>query len=104
MRFGYIAVAAALTLWTAFAQDAGVLVPTPPRKAQEALGSKLRINLGVPVPAIIASPPAPRTCAIRLVEVPIKENIDNGIFVKGGPPIGSSMIVQPAVPECPKGN
>ena len=109
MRFGSIAVAAALTCSAAFAQDSGVLVPTPPRKAQEALGSKLRINQGVPAPAkntkvFHGLTPQPPACAIRLVEAPIKEDIDNGVFLKGGKPVHDAMIVQPAVPECPKGN
>lgn len=112
MSLGSIVVTTVLALCAAFAQDSGVLVPTPPRTAQDALGSKLRINLKLPPPATTAKvfhgvlPAArhPGACAIPLREVPVKENIDPGILRKVGKPIDEAMIVQPAAPECPKGS
>src|SRR5690348_2976088 len=109
MSFSSIAVTAALALCAAFAQDSGVLVPNPPRTTQDALGSKLRINpksapatIGKVFHAVLPAARPSGPCAIRLREVPVKENIDPRIVLKGGKPIDEAMIVQPAAPECPK--
>jgi hypothetical protein len=43
-----------------------------------------------------------RVCAIRLTEVPVKEGIDDGIFLKdNGRPIDNAMIFKPPAPPCP---
>ncbi len=97
-----------------------MLVPTPPPAFQDALARivRERLKLAAPKRAEVALTKLPMrdltpnrpvvqpsVCAIRLIEIPVKDGIDSGIFLKdGGATVDRSMIVSPAVPACPKGD
>jgi hypothetical protein len=108
MRYSLLTVAALLALCPLFGQQdtpSGILVATPPPKFKADFGKLWRAKLNAAPKQIIAPFAAPKPCAIRLLEVPVKEGIDNGIFLKASDDSGkadSSMVISPPAPPCPR--
>ncbi|HEY2015073.1 MAG TPA: hypothetical protein VGH38_16305 [Bryobacteraceae bacterium] len=99
---------AALLAIPAFAQQAdpapnpasGVLVSRPPATFYQAMRPIFR---SAPLPKEQPAAVASDVCAIRLTEVPVRGDIDNGIFLPHGVTrlTERAMVISPPAPACP---
>ena len=114
-----LAIAAILAFVPAFAQQSdpasGVLVPVPPPSFHDAVRGALGQSLKAPAitqaKGTLPNPSAgaihpktaepPKVCAIPLLQVPVKDHIDDGMLLKrGNPSVDSAMVISPVVPPC----
>jgi hypothetical protein len=98
----YLAVGALLAAGAAFGQQSdpasGVLVPQPPPAFYQAIRGMVRQS---PVAAPQPSAQQPKVCAIPLTQVPVKDHIDDGIFLKeSSAPVDGKMVIVPPAPAC----
>jgi len=109
----YLAVAAVLAATAAFGHQSdpasGVLVPQPPPAFHQAIRGMVHASLlptagslpRHPAPQPAPAPQAAKVCAIPLLQVPVKDHIDDGILQKGASvSVDPKIFISPPAPAC----